>query len=183
MDNTYFHELKLSFLSENIDAYLTRCKKNPTSALEWWLSEELRERHAKRLDARKKTARLGLFKTMSEFDWDWPSAFDQAALKHVLSAEFFKGMKNVLIVGPEGLGKTMLAKNIALSAIEHGHRALFVSASAMIGDLNSQKDGHHRMRALRRYTSPNLLVIDEIGYVTYSQESAFNLFEVVIPIT
>ena len=179
MDNSVLRELSLPFLSENTDAFLVRCKKNPAAALEWWLNEELRERSNKRFESRKKSARLGRFKTMSDFDWDWPSEFDQAALKHVLSKEFFTGMKNVLIVGPEGLGKTMIAKNIALAAIEHGFRSLFVSASAMVGDLNTHSEGHPRAVALRRYTSPHLLVIDEIGYVTYSRESAFNLFEVV----
>lgn len=179
MNENALKELKLPFLAENMEPFICRCQNAPDEAIQWWLNAELAERTNKRLQTRRKASRIGHVKPMTEFDWDWPSTLDKATLKHVFSPAFFKQMQNVLIVGPEGLGKTMIAKNIALTAIEHGYRSLCVSASMMVGDLCAQKDGHPREIALKRYTSPHLLVIDEIGYVTYSQDSAFNLFEVI----
>jgi DNA replication protein DnaC len=86
---------------------------------------------------------------------------------------------NVILVGPNGVGKTMLLKNLAYHAILRGHTARLTSASDMLADLAAQDSSAALARRLRRYTQPQLLCIDEVGYLSYSSRYADLLFEVV----
>ncbi|MNT42393.1 transposase/IS protein [compost metagenome] len=86
---------------------------------------------------------------------------------------------NVVLVGQNGLGKTMIAQNLAYQALMAGHSARFVTASEMLNELAAQDGASALNRALRKYCSPNLLVIDEVGYLSYGNDYADLLYEVV----
>ncbi|MFY0535241.1 ATP-binding protein [Nannocystis pusilla] len=79
---------------------------------------------------------------------------------------------NVVFIGPNGVGKTMLAQNLALHALVLGHSARFVSASAMLTDLAAQDGALALRRRLRRFAKPELLVVDEVGYLSYSDRAS-----------
>ena len=85
----------------------------------------------------------------------------------------------MVLIGPNGLGKTMLLKNLAHQAVLHGHTARFTLASDMLHDLAAQDSTTALARRLRRYTSPAILAIDEVGYLSYDARYADLLFEVV----
>ena len=85
----------------------------------------------------------------------------------------------MVFIGPNGLAKTMLLKNLAYQAIPHGHSARFTLASDMLYDLAAQDSSTSFARRLRRYTSPAILAIDEVGYLSYDARYADLLFEVV----
>jgi DNA replication protein DnaC len=84
-----------------------------------------------------------------------------------------------VLVGPNAVGKTMSAKNLAHEAILAGRTVRFTSASVMLQDLAAQDGARALQRALRRYSSPTLLVVDELGYLSYDHRHADLLFEVV----
>ncbi len=84
-----------------------------------------------------------------------------------------------MLVGPNAVGKTMSAKNLAHEAILAGRTVRFTSASVMLQDLAAQDGARALQRALRRYSSPTLLVVDELGYLSYDHRHADLLFEVV----
>jgi len=86
---------------------------------------------------------------------------------------------NVFLIGPNGLGKTMLLKNIAHRAVLQGHTARFTLASDMLHDLAAQKSTSALTSRLRRYTTPTVLAIDEVGYLSYDARYADLFFEVV----
>jgi DNA replication protein DnaC len=97
----------------------------------------------------------------------------------VLQLEFLADARNVVLVAPQGLGKTMIAQNIVHAALLAGHSALFITASQLLLDLGAQESTRALDRRLRYYSSRALLCIDEIGYLSYDTRNADLLFQVV----
>jgi DNA replication protein DnaC len=148
-----------------------------------WLARvieiESTERSRRSLKRRLDNARLGAFKPLADFDWDWPEKCDRGAIEELFSLAFIEEAANVVFVGNKGLGKTMLVKNLAHQAVLHGQSARFTLASDMLHDLAAQDSTLALGRRLRRYTGPRLLAIDEVGYLSYDARYADLLFEVV----
>jgi DNA replication protein DnaC len=141
-----------------------------------WLEEAARQRS---LESRIAKARLAAFKPMADFDWIWPARIDRAAVEDLFKLEFIGEAANVVLVGPNGVGKTMIAQNLAHQALLAGHGVRFTTAGLMLAELGACEGTASLERALARYTSPALLVVDEIGYLSYSNRAADLLFEVV----
>jgi DNA replication protein DnaC len=148
-----------------------------------WLARvvdiEERERARRSLKRRLDNARLGTFKPIADFDWSWPTKCERSLIEELFSLGFLAEAVNVVLIGPNGLGKTMLLKNLAHQALLHGHSARFTLASDMLHDLAAQDSSTALARRLRRYTRPTLLAIDEVGYLSYDPRYADLLFEVV----
>ncbi len=148
-----------------------------------WLARvidiEAAERQQRSLKRRLDNARLGAFKPLADFDWAWPTKCDRSLLDELLSLAFIAEAANVVLLGPNGLGKTMLLKNLTYQAVLHGHTARFTLAADMLHDLAAQDSSTSLARRLRRYTSPAVLAIDEVGYLAYDADYADLLFEVV----
>ncbi|MGH8532656.1 MAG: ATP-binding protein [Gammaproteobacteria bacterium] len=140
--------------------------------------EETERRH-RSLKRRLDNARLGAFKPLADFDWTWPTQCDRGLVEELFSLAFLKEAANVVLIGPNGLGKTMLLKNLAHQAVLHGLTARFTLASDMLHDLAAQDSTTALARRLRRYTTPTVLAIDELGYLSYDARYADLLFEVV----
>ena len=143
------------------------------------LAWEEEERTQKSLASRLKLSRIGRFKPIAEFDWDWPKKCDRAAIEELMNLSFMSEAVNIILCGPNGLGKSMIAQNIAYQAVIHGHTALLTTAGQMLGDLTAQDGDLSLKRRLKFYTSPKLLVIDEVGYLSYSNRYADLLFEII----
>lgn len=143
------------------------------------LDIEHTERQARSLKQRLDNARLGAFKPIADFDWAWPTQCDRRLVEEVAGLSFLGEAANVVLIGPNGLGKTMLAKNLVHLAILKGHTARFTLASDMLHDLAAQESSQALARRLRRYTTPALLAIDEVGYLSYDARYADLLFEVI----
>lgn len=141
-----------------------------------WLEEATRRRS---LESRLVKSRLGAFKAMADFDWSWPKRVDREAVEELFKLDFMEEAANVVLIGPNGVGKTMIAQNLAHQALLTGHGVRFTTASAMLAELGACDGTASLERALGRYTRPGLLVVDEIGYLSYSDRAADLLFEVV----
>jgi DNA replication protein DnaC len=140
---------------------------------------EATERARRSLKRRLDDARLGSFKPIADFDWDWPEKCERTLIEELMSLAFIEEAANAIFVGNKGLGKTMLIKNIAYQAILLGHSARFTLASDMLHDLAAQDSSISLARRLRRYTGPSILCVDEVGYLSYDARYADLLFEVV----
>ena len=140
--------------------------------------EEL-ERQQRGLERRLGAAHIGRFKPLADFDWNWPEQCDKAAVSDLMTLGFIKEAANIVLVGPNGVGKSTIAQNIAHHAVMQGHSALFVNAAAMLGDLAAQDGDNALRRRLRYYAHPTVLCIDEVGYLSYGNRHADLLFEIV----
>lgn len=140
---------------------------------------EEKERQRRSLQRRVKTARCGRFKSLADFDWAWPRKIDREHVDELFRFQFLAEGANVVFVGPNGVGKTTLAQNLAYEAVIQGHTVRFTSASQMLGELVEQDSPSGLQRRLRRYVHPSLLVIDEVGYLSYDSRHADLLFEIV----
>jgi DNA replication protein DnaC len=143
--------------------------------IEW----EEQERGRRSLERRLGAAHIGRFKPLCDFDWSWPKRCDRSAFEALMALDFLKDATNVILVGPNGVGKSTLARNIAHHALIHGHTVLFTSAGQLLGDLAALDSDSTLRRRLRHYASPDLLAIDEVGYLSYSNRHADLLFELV----
>jgi DNA replication protein DnaC len=143
--------------------------------IEW----EEAERARRSLERRLSSAHIGRFKPIADFDWHWPEQCDRLAITELMSLEFLKTATNAILVGASGLGKTTIAQNIAQQAVMHGHTVLFTTAGQLLGDLAALDSDSALRRRLRFYAAPTLLVIDEMGYLSYSNRHADLLFELI----
>ena len=147
--------------------------------LERLVTIETDERTRRSLENRTRIAGLGQFKALCDFDWTWPKKLDRMLVEELLTLRFVSEGANVVLLGPNGVGKTMLLKNLANRALQAGHPVLVRSASDLLADLVNQESSVARARRLRAYVAPAILCIDEVGYLSYDARHADLLFEVV----
>ena len=115
---------------------------------------------------------------MADFDWAWPTKIERNIIERALTLDFLDAARNLVLVGGNGLGKTMIAKNICHNAVLAGHSVLFRSAAALLNELHRQTP-EGRRRRLHSYANAGLLCIDEVAYLSYDDKAADLLYEVV----
>lgn len=148
-----------------------------------WVEElldiEEKERGRRSLERRLRNAKIGRFKPMADFDWEWPKKIDRDLVTDLFRFEFLEEPANVVLIGPNGVGKTTIAQNLAHEALIRGLTVRFALASDMLSDLTCQDGPAALARRLRRYVQPALLVIDEVGYLSYNAQHADLLFDII----
>ena len=175
-------ELGLHGLAGSLDDFLADASKRksaPLQVIEDLAVLEQRERALRSLERRKTTARVGAFKPMADFDWNWPEFIDRPLVERALGLSFAGEGANVVLTGAHGLGKTMILKNIGHNAVLAGHSVLFVTAAKMLNDLSAQDSARALERRIKHYVNRSVLCIDELGYLSYDNRGADLLFEVV----
>lgn len=174
--------LKLVYLADNFQEICSQADQANTGHLDFverFSRLEIVEKIRRSTERRLQEARIGKFKPMDQFDWRWPEQIDKARIEQLLQLAFVKERANVIIAGPQGVGKSMLARNIAWKAIMTGCKVRFTSASRLVGDLGSVKANHLFESRISKYLKPDLLIIDEIGYLSFDCQAADLLFEVI----
>lgn len=137
------------------------------------------ERSRRGLERRMRQARLGAFKTLEDFDWAWPKKIDRPQIDELFELQWLKNATNVVLVGPNGVGKTLLAKNLTHQAVLAGATARCLTASELLNTLAEQDSSRNLQQKLGLFTQPQLLTIDELGYLSYDHRHADLLFEIV----
>jgi DNA replication protein DnaC len=167
--------------AQNLDDFLARATKGrwtPLQILEEIARLEQIDKTRRSLQSRLRRARIGRFKPISDYDWNWPKKIERDVIQRALTLEFIREGRNLVLLGSNGLGKTMIARNIAHQAVLAGFSVLFTTAAELIEDLRARSPETLRRR-LGRYTRPHLLVIDEVGYLSYDSHASDLLYKVV----
>lgn len=160
-------------------AHVHKSRLGPTETLEQLAELEERARAAVNLARRTRFACLGSFKTLDRFDWSHPEKIDRALIERLLELDFVEQGENVLLKGGSGLGKTMIAQNLAQAALAAGFAVRFSTLAAALADLLNQESMPAFERRLRRYTRPDLLVLDELGYLPCDSRAADILYNII----
>jgi DNA replication protein DnaC len=180
--STQLTALGLHWAGEQLDDIIALATKNRWGAVELLghvAEQESKERARRSMERRHARAKLGRFGSMADFDWAWPTRIDRPAVEAALKLDFLTERRNLVLVAPQGLGKTMIAQNIAHQAVVAGHTALFTTASQLLLDLGSQDSPRALDRRLKHYAHVSLLVVDEVGYLSYDARNADLLFQIV----
>jgi DNA replication protein DnaC len=171
----------LQAVGRSLDEFVARATKNRLSPVQM-LEEIARlveiDSRRRGQESRLRRSRLGRFKPIADFDWNWPKKIERGLIERALTLDFIREGRNLALIGTNGLGKTMIARNIAHQAILAGYSVLSTTAAELIEDLRSCSPETLRRR-LARYTRPHLLCIDEVGYLSYDSYAADLLYKVV----
>ena len=157
----------------------TKARLAPVQFCEKLVALERRERDSCNLARRTRAATIGPCATLDTFDWGHPRSIDRGLCESLLQLDFVDLAYNVLLRGQSGVGKTMLAQSLALAALQKGLHVRFVSLAAALADLLRQESLPALERRLSRYTSPDLLILDEIGYLPTDSRSADLLYNII----
>jgi DNA replication protein DnaC len=174
--------LKLHYLAANLEDFILECsakKVNARDFVEYLCELELLEKNRRTIDRRVAIAKIGNFRPINNFDWEHPEKIDRLGIEALFSLEFVEKNRNVVLAGPQGLGKTLIARNLAHHAANRGFTVFTTTASQLVIDLSSAESTAALKRKLRKYTKPRVLVIDEIGYLNFDHKSADLIFEIV----
>lgn len=173
--------LGLDRAAEILDAATQKAisrNQTPTALLDHLMREQLRvhtERHAQR--ALKRAAIFPLA-SLDTFDFDYPKHIDRDLVMRAASLDFIKEKTNCVFIGPSGVGKTHLANAIAQLACLRGFRVRFVLASDLVNDLVAGQARNTLQRRFLAWTAPDLLLVDELGYLSFDARGADLLYQV-----
>jgi DNA replication protein DnaC len=143
------------------------------------VSEEVAHRGQTRIERSVRKARFPFLATIEEFSFAFQTSLRLSMLGSYLAPEFVSEGRCALFLGPTGLGKTHLAIAIAYRAIQNGYEARFALANEMLESLSLAAQEGRLRHALSEYVEPDVLVIDEVGYLTHRPDAANVLYHVV----
>jgi DNA replication protein DnaC len=167
---------------EALEALLVHAHKSrlgPTQVAEELIALERRERDTTNLARRTRAAALGSFKPLDRFDWAHPRQIDRPLLEQLFQLSFIERGENVLLRGPSGVAKTMLAKCVGQAALEGGHSVYFCTLAAALADLLQQESMPAFERRIKRYVRPAVLILDELGYLPCDTRAADILYNII----
>lgn len=150
-----------------------------THFLGYLLDGELRERHRKRAELNLQFAKFPVLKRLDQFDFAAQPGIDRRVIDELATGRFLSEGRNVLLLGPPGVGKTHLAIGLGVLTAERGHRVYFTTAVDLAVKLTKAVDGNRLHRELKALVQPKLLILDEVGYLTLDAVQASLVFQVI----
>jgi DNA replication protein DnaC len=151
---------------------------SPTSLLDHLMREELRVQTEKRAQFALKRSAIFPVTALDTYDFDYPKSIDKEVVERAATLDFMKDRTNVVLIGPSGVGKTHLANAIGQLACLRGHRVRFVTAADLVNDLVAAQARNSLHRRLAIWASYELVLVDELGYLSFDARGADLLYQV-----
>ena len=173
--------LRLGWIRENLDqetAEAARKNRSHQELVERLIEGECDARHNRAVERLLRQAKLPSRASLGSFDFTIPEEINADHVRHLFKLGFIEANANVVFIGTVGVGKTHLATALAAAACEARKKTLFTPAAAMINDLVEAQQQKNLTQALKRYLKPELLVVDELGYLPVDKLGAELLFQI-----
>ncbi len=151
---------------------------SPTSLLDYLMRDQLRVHLEVRARATLKRSAIFPLTTMDTYDFGFPESIDRDLVERAFTLDFIKEKSNCVLVGPSGVGKTHLANAVGQLACLRGHRVRFIVAADLVNDLVAAQAKNNLHRRLATWAAPELLIVDELGYLTFDSRGADLLYQV-----
>jgi len=174
--------LRLSGVMESYEVRLSQARENALSHNEWLellLQDEVQRRDNTALIERIKTAKFEQDKTIESFEMNRYPLKVQHLIRDLTVGHYLKENQGVLIVGPTGTGKSHLAQALGHQACRQGKRVRFIRAAQLFRDMHASRADHSWEKALKRFITPDLLIIDDFGLTALTFNQAEDLYEII----
>ncbi len=174
--------LKLSYIRDNYKNIVSNAEKKQINHLDFLsqiIDTETVARQERALQRRLKGARLPYIKTMDQYNWSHPKKINRMLIEGLFRLDFIERNENVIFIGQCGTGKSHCSIALAKAACEKGYSTLFTSAVDIINHLSAATAINNLEKAIRKYITPRLVIIDEIGYLPIDKHGANLLFQVI----
>jgi DNA replication protein DnaC len=174
--------LRLAAVAEQLAPQLEQAEREKpsyTRFLERLLALEVETVEQRRLEGRLRFASFPTAKTLSDIDYDAQPGLDRSMVEELATLRFIEERGNVLLIGPPGVGKTMLAVALGRRAAEAGYRVYYTTAVDLVTRTQRAVLEGRWQTTMRFWAGPQLLLIDELGYLPLQAEAASHLFQVV----
>jgi DNA replication protein DnaC len=173
--------LKLAYFQEHHLALAKEAAEKNSTPLDFLsrLAEgETLRRKDRATQRRLQAARFPVVKTLEQFNWTWPKKINRAHVQNLFRLAFLKDKANVIFMGGAGLGKTHLATALAHAGCLAGHPVLFTTAIDIVNTLAAAQSTQRLKAELKKYISPSIVLVDELGYLPIDKTGADLLFQV-----
>jgi DNA replication protein DnaC len=174
--------LHLAHLEDNVESLVARAEAATMGYLDFLdlvLEEETGVKEGKRFVNALKLSGLPHHKTLDEFDFSFQPDLDARKVRDLATLTFVEARSNVALLGPPGVGKTMLAVGLAVGACRAGFSIYFTTLDDMVANLKEAESTGRFQKKLQTYLKPSVLVVDEVGYLPLSRAEANMVFQLV----
>jgi len=181
--DTHFKTLKLDFFRDHSSTVIQQAVQKqwgPEEILLRLMAGEAQLRADRAGQRRIQAAQFPFLKTLDDFDWTWPKKINRAQIQHLFHLDWVPTHGNLFFLGGVGLGsKSHLALALGYHACQKGHSVRWITAIHLINTLVSAQEKHRLKIELKAFTRPDILVMDELGYMPIDKTAADLIFQVI----